>query len=177
MKNLIFRNKIREWAIVKNITQSALRDLAEILNDRFPELLPQDPRTLLKTPRKVDIKVVEPGEYWHNGIIEPLKKILNTEAVTKITLNINIDGLPIFNSSKKEFWPILCNVHEINRAPFVIGLYYGEQKPKDLNSYLEDFINEIQVLLKDGLTIREKIITVAIRCFICDSPARAYIKG
>lgn len=176
-KNMILKDKIREWALVKNIPQSALKDLLTILNDRYPDTWPNDPRTILKTPREVHIEVVEPGLYWHNGITGPLERILASETLEQITLNINMDGLPIFNSSKKEFWPILCNIHELKEQPFVIGLYYGEQKPRNLNDYLKHFISDLNLLLKEHLTIGQKVIKVAVRCLICDSPARAYIKG
>ena len=37
-------NNLNEWAVVHNITQSALRDLLEILQKTIPTL-PRDPRT------------------------------------------------------------------------------------------------------------------------------------
>ncbi|KAL7290864.1 hypothetical protein TKK_0015596 [Trichogramma kaykai] len=40
-----------------------------------------------------------------------------------------------------------------------------------------EFIEELNVLLKSGITIGEKNIPVEIMCFICDLPARAFIKG
>lgn len=80
----------------------------------IPQILPTDPRTILATPRNVNIKEIEGGEYWHNGIANSVIKILNSwdEAPDEISLNINFDGSPIFKSSKHEFWPILCNIHE-----------------------------------------------------------------
>lgn len=177
-----FRENIRKWAIEKNIAHTALRDLSKIINEFIPNTLPSDPRTILGTPRQITLKITDGGEYWHNGIITPLQKILSCweEAPETISLNINMDGLPIFKSSKKEFWPILCNVFE-NPCfrPFVIGIYFGIGKPKNFNTYLEDFINEMEVLLRDGIYFQNsgRKFTIKIRCFICDSPARAYIKG
>ncbi|KAF0747284.1 Uncharacterized protein FWK35_00015285 [Aphis craccivora] len=46
--------------------------------------------------------------------------------------------------------------------PFVIGSYYGTKEPKDIEAYLEDFINEATHLTKNG--------------YICDAPARALVK-
>lgn len=183
-KNLTFRSKISQWAIRKNISHSALKDLMEIVNERIPGVLPIDPRTLLKTPKATIVKNIDGGEYWHQGLSEQLKKALLTlsKIPEYIQLNFNIDGLPIFKSTKKEFWPILCNIHEKPKIePFVIGIYYGSGKPKNLNEYLEDFVTEMETLLKNGLQIykndKEETIIIKIRSFICDSPARAYIKG
>lgn len=64
---------------------------------------------------------------------------------------------------------------------FFIGIYAGDGKPEDLDTFLGLFVTEMQQL-QEGLKItdksqREKIIHVKLRAFICDSPARAMIKG
>lgn len=183
-KKFDFRNNLREWAVSKNISQEALKDLLNVINQRYPGTVPVDPRTLLQTPRNIVIKEIEGGEYWYNGLTKPLTNILNVwlDLPDMINLNFNVDGLPIFKSSKKEFWPILCNIHErTDVRPLIVGIYYGSGKPKNLNQYLEDFVSEMKTLLENGIHMvkegEEKIVTVKIRCFICDSPARAFIKG
>lgn len=167
IKNLHFNEKLRARAIEKNITQTAMKDLLLILNDRFGTILPKDPRTLLQTPKNILIKKLDDGEYWHNGISEPLKCILRklSNLPNIIYLNFNIDGLPIHNSSRKEFWPILANIHQVDANPFVIGVYFGIGKPKSLKLYLEDFVNEAKCILQEGLQIEDKNISVKIRCF------------
>lgn len=180
--HLTFRKKIRTWAIENGIRHSALNKLSGIINEFKPGTLPSDARTILCTPVNVSLKNVEGGQYWHNGIAKPLKNILQNwmDIPDMISININVDGLPIFKSSTNEFWPILCNIFENPRIrPFVIGIYFGKGKPKILNEFLEDFVNEMKILLEEGLVVErlEKTIKIKIRCFICDSPARAYIKG
>lgn len=185
IKNNNFRNAVQKWAVKFNVTQVALSELSKIINVRIPNILPNDPRTLLSTPRHIDLKSIgDGGKYWHNGIIIPLKKILHcwtaNEMPEKISLNFNFDGLPIHKSSNKEFWPILCNIFEIpQQDPFIIGIYCGKGKPKDLNAFLNDFVEEMIQLLDNDLYLEqfEKTIKISIRCFICDSPARAFIKG
>lgn len=64
---------------------------------------------------------------------------------------------------------------------FFTGIYAGNAKPSDLDAYLGPFVNEMKQL-EEGLTITsntgtEKTVKVTIRAFICDSPARAMIKG
>ncbi|RVE41155.1 hypothetical protein evm_010229 [Chilo suppressalis] len=181
--DILFREQIRKWAIEKNIAQAALKDLSKIINSRFPNTLPNDPRTLLRTPRSISIVEIQlDGEYWHNGLTDSLQicleKWVNVPDI--INLNINFDGLPIYKSSKKEFWPILCNILEdLILEPFVIGIYCGIGKPKSLEKYLEKFVTEMKYLLDNGIYLSNcnKTVTIRIRCFVCDSPARAYIKG
>lgn len=180
--NLSFREKLRTWAIENKITHSALNKLTAIINEQIPGTLPTDARTILHTPSHIALKNVEGGQYWHNGITNPLIEILQNwlDVPEIISLNINVDGLPIFKSSSNEFWPILCNIFENpSIKPLVIGIYFGKGKPKKLNEFLEDFVNDMKKLLEDGLQIQpsNKNIKIKIRCFICDSPARAYIKG
>lgn len=134
------RNNIAEWALEFNISHTALKGLCGILNKRIPHVLPSDPRTLLLTNyKKIHITSVDTGHYWHNGLIDPLRKILENvpNVPHNISLNINIDGLPIYKSSKQQFWPILFNISELPHiSPLVIGIYGGQNKPSDLDGFL-----------------------------------------
>lgn len=184
------RNKIREWAITYSISHMALKDLLHIWNHySLPnKLLPSDPRTLLNTPRNIILDSVGiNGNYWHQGMELCLKKYLHSveDIPQTISININVDGLPIYKSSRKEFWPILFNIYELPARikPMVIGIYYGYGKPSDVNKFLQPFVTETMSILQNGVTlnylrgIREKTIFIKIRSFICDSPARAFVKG
>ena len=184
-QNLRVRSKLKTWATSFQINQMALKELISIWNERLPNLLPQDPRTLLKTPRIISIETIdENGHYWHQGLELCLKNYLQSvpNIPSTISLNINVDGLPIYKSSKQEFWPIISNIHELpNVKPMVIGIYSGYGKPGDVNNFLRRFVEEIKQVLENGITIKKPTheckVKVCIRCFICDSPARAFIKG
>lgn len=84
----------------------------------------------------------------------------------------------VYNSSKVEFWPILCNIAEIPQVPpMVVGIFCGTSKASNLEAFLTPFIDETKDVMQTGLWINSHKLTVRIRCFICDSPARAYVKG
>lgn len=71
-----------------------------------------DYRTLLQTPKTVQIMDVGGGKYWYNGIERNLRLIFSKlEKNISIALNFNMDGLPIFKSSQRVFWPILSTIH------------------------------------------------------------------
>lgn len=185
LNKMDIRGDIRDWAVKFNISHMALSDLLKILHNVLPHKMPLDARTLLKT-NKVEICITEigTGHYWHNGLLSQLQKTLQKfhEVPNKISLNFNIDGLPIHKSSNHQLWPILCNITEIkNVSPIVVGIYEGKSKPSELNLYLNPFVKEMKQignsLTITTLTGEQKTIEVTIRAFICDSPARALIKG
>lgn len=89
----------------------------------------------------------------------------------------NIDGLPLFNSSNLQFWPILGLVKNFKSNPFAIGIFCGRSKPQPLELFLEDFIDELLYLLQEGIEINTfKRYYIGIHSFVCDAPARAFIK-
>lgn len=180
--NEVFRGKLRQWAVDHRINRMALKDLLKIINNRFEkgeQFLPEDPRTLLQTPQSINIMPISGGEYWHQGLANCLKKIFRAinEPLT-ISLNFNIDGLPLYNSSKVEFWPVLFNVADMPEVPpMIIGIFCGKSKTSDVESFLTPFVDEINEILRNGIWINSQKVTIRIRCFVCDSPARAYVKG
>lgn len=104
--------KIRTWSITYNITQRALSELLKILPTFGVSWLPSDARTVLRTPQNIELVESANGKLWYNGIRNNVQKIFEgiNEDLT-VDLNFNIDGIPLYNSSKKEFWPILANIH------------------------------------------------------------------
>lgn len=181
-ENQKFRTNIRKWAISHNITHLALRDLLKIMKKRFDKnsvILPDDPRTLLQTTQTVLISKVSGGEYWHNGLGKCLKKLFATLTDSKtISLNVNIDGLLLYNSSKGEFWPILANIHVFPQiAPMPLGIFCGKTKVYELDPFLTPFVEELREIMATGVDINSHKLSVQLRCFVCDSPARAMIKG
>lgn len=180
-RNLI--DELRKWTAVYNVSQTVLKALVKIFNSRFDQNLPADPRTIMKTPRSVELIPVgngaNAGLYWHQGLEFCLRNCFKdlTKNIS-ISLNINIDGLPIYKSSFKNFWPVLFNIQEYPCiSPMAIGIFYGDSKPENIHDYLTPFVEEILPILKHGIRLNGHQILVCIRCFICDSPARAFIKG
>lgn len=61
--------------------------------------------------------------------------------------------------------------------PFIVCIWYGEGKPKPANDFLLPFVNELEDIIENGVTINNNIIKIKIRCFLCDTPARSLMKG
>lgn len=178
-----FINGVRKWAIENNISHSAVKQLCGFYNECYDKhvlkKLPRDPRMLLFTPtKKLEFLEVSNGLYWHNGFVNSLQSYFrNLDTNKTISCNFNIDGIPLYKSSKAQFWPILFTIHEIkNFIPMVIGVYSGSNKP-DAKLFLKSFVDELLPLLQNGLIINGYKVIIKIRCFICDAPARSMIKG
>lgn len=174
-------NALHAWVAEHNIAEHNISSLMAILRHAYKdEKLPKDPRTVMKTPRHIETTKLNDGsEYWHQGLEKCLRLHFEGMTVDKtISLNMNIDGLPLFNSATKCFWPILANVYECpDLPPMAVGIFYGEKKPENAEIYFRPFVEECKNVLQNGLLINGRQLTVNIRCFICDSPARAFVKG
>lgn len=130
-RNLIFSQDLANWSLKHAIRRDAIDELLGILNEVNPEMkLPKHARTILKTPiEKQDIAEDGfGGQYWHYGLEKGLVTCLqNMDYSPIVQLNVNIDGLPLFESSKMEFWPILFNIHgKSNVPPIVVGIFAGK---------------------------------------------------
>ncbi|XP_076313124.1 uncharacterized protein LOC143226245 [Tachypleus tridentatus] len=172
-------DEIGSWAAKHKITHRAPGDLLHILCKKYPSL-PKDPRTLLKTSTSITVKPIAGGLYHHFGISKGINQMLYPESipgVKKLLLQINIDGLPLFKSSKLQFWPILGMLdHKGLKQPFLIGLFAGNSKPQNLDEYMKDFVEEMKYLERVGLNFGDRHFQIWISAIICDAPARAMVK-
>jgi hypothetical protein len=179
-ENVTVDLELAQWAVQHKIPHCAVSDLLTILRKYEPfNSLPKDSRTLLNTPKSTAVRNVTPGVYTHFGFEEGLVRILNGLQLVpnELSVQINIDGLPISKSSSAQFWPILGSVAEVKSSVFTIGLYFGDKKPEKVAEFLEEFVSEGIVLLGNGLKYKNKRIRVKVNSFICDAPARAYVKS
>lgn len=142
------------------------------------DFLPSDARTLLHTPRAIQIKKMGNGEYCYNGVESSLRVALKeVNKPSKLSLKINIDGMSPYKNSTKELWPILFSVKEMKCIdPLYAAIYFGDGKPP-LIPFLTPFVEELKSLINKGFKINGNLIEITIDCFICDTPARAFIKG
>ena len=163
---------------------NGILNILRLFSTKYPQVFrpfPKDIRTVMKAPTYSKAKVVEPGTYIHTGVEACIDRIFTTNPhlpiPEQLILDFNIDGLPIAKSSSSSVWPIQCRIYNIPTCkPFVVGIYHGMSKPKNMHEYLHDFVDEMKRLVDEGIIINDKSLLVKIRAFICDAPARASIK-
>ena len=170
--------RIAQWAINNSCTRSTINEILEIFRS-LGHRVPKDARTVLKTPRSVPVTESCDGQYVYFGIESGVSKVLVQNptyraANTTIELKVNIDGIPLYKSSPAQFWPILVSIDTFE--PFLVALYYGKKKPSSLNEYLKDFIEEYRILQENGIVLGTHTFNVKLKAFICDAPARAFLK-
>lgn len=166
------------------VTQSALTQLLKGLGEVIPGL-PSDARTLMHTPRQVNVENKCGGEFVYFGLKEQLEKFLSAVSecsdfknlkISVLSLRFNIDGLPIFKSSSLQLWSFLVSIKEFPHCPpFPIALFLGHSKPT-VTDFLNQFVVEINALQENGMSLRNDVIAIKIDLFICDAPARSLIK-
>jgi len=187
---------IREWAIDNQITHVAINGILQIIKLKYDSTLPADARTLLRTPidQCKNIKKICGGEYYHFGLISSLDYLLNKIRTENESLYINIlqegnlfmkinsDGIPLHRSTNRQFWPLLVEFNYgtfsnslLSNSVMVVGIFYGNSKPNNLNDYLKDLIEELQIL-SSGYTFKGHVLKVNLSFFVCDAPARQFLK-
>ena len=173
-------DSLAKWSVDFKISVSAVGSLLSILRPYHNDL-PKDSRTLLGTQRTYDIQTITGGEYYHFGIEFGILEHFKRNGLhfdSKIELQCNIDGLPLFKSSSMQLWPILCCIdHVLIKDPFVVGIFCGNSKPKCLEEYLFKFVEEADELQKRGIYINGVHYVVGFSNFVCDAPARAFVKN
>jgi hypothetical protein len=128
--------------------------------------------------RKVAVKKLDNGTYAHLGLLSGIKQFKKTSELLdgEILIDINVDGFPIYRSTSTECWPIMARCIQFGICrPFPVGIFYGEGKPKPLDEYLSEFLQEVKVLKKDGASLFGGKCNLRFR-FICDAPVRAWKK-
>ena len=161
-----------------HLSRDNLSSLLSLLRRHNNPELPADAHTLLSTPRTVDIKFIAGGEYAFLGIAAGLERLgfmfpMLIHGVKGISLQCNIDGLPLFESSSVQLWPILC---KYETHPFIVAVWSGESKPSSVQQFLSDFLQEYSMLTNNGVVVSGQKMTFTLETFICDAPARAFLK-
>lgn len=173
---------LRDWAIINSITVSATRSLLLILR-KYGLNVPLSRNSLFKCKKK-ELKTTQigTGEYLHIGIEKNIKtfnyNFLGEDDV--IEIDINVDGVPLFKSSRTCLWPILgAFVNQPYIDPFLIGVFCGKGHPESVDIYLKQYIEEANALQCNGIKVTHKQILkpFSIRAYTTDVPAKSYITG
>ncbi|KAA3677241.1 uncharacterized protein DEA37_0000539 [Paragonimus westermani] len=169
-----------EVAFEANLSLRATNIMLRKFKELLPEL-PMDARTLLGTPRVCMKKTIDGGEYVHFGVKESIEQALRGRwdgQLTCVHMQLHIDGVTLFKSSRRQLWPILARLTIPKTPVFVIGIFCGEGKPGNVCEYLADLVGDLKTVLSDGVTLTAYSVhvKVVLNCIIGDAPARAFFR-
>jgi hypothetical protein len=179
----VFTVKMAKWFNEFKLSYKAGSEVLKLFKECFELEIPSDIRTVLGTPRyQIGEIPMSHGNYYHFGIQEMLQKF-NLDFLfvdEKIVLDFGIDGVPLYDSSRMELWPIIARFVDKKNAPvFLVGAWCGASKPKDSNEFLAPLANEINDLKMNGVLVTRQNLSkkLEIRAFVCDTVARSALKG
>ena len=123
------KSSLRFWAIAFRVSLAALTALLLILRCFTHADFPLDGRNLLDTPKHNLIFEIGRGQYYHFELRKALQGILRDhkrrgKQTEHVKLLVNIDGLPIFKSTGKGLWLILCS--DINGKKYILSELFWE---------------------------------------------------
>jgi hypothetical protein len=179
-----FTETLKIWANTEQtLSNDCLSRLLSKLNKKFPAI-PKTAKALKQITTDIDINPLgDHGEYVHfTNWVQSCSLVadsINCVNLEKLTLAINIDGIPLYNNSKLySAYPILVKFLEADKI-ICAGLYCTNTTDKLLPSpdiFLNSFINDLLVLQHDGLDTKFGNLSIEIGPFICDAPMRSYLK-
>ena len=174
------RENLATFVTKHTLSVLATRDLLRIFRQAGVRDLPRDRRSLLRTPRSIDdVRDACGGKFKYLGLENGIRQFLTARpAVARdrdiLQITVNVDGLPLHKSTNVQFWPIVCTLD--TREAFIVALYQGDKKPNDVNEFLREFLQEFELLHANGLEFNGKHFAITLKCWVCDAPARSFLK-
>ncbi|XP_024889701.1 uncharacterized protein LOC112466052 [Temnothorax curvispinosus] len=133
------------------------------------------------TQESRDISDISDGELYRELIMD---------YPTSLTCNINTDGAPLFHKSKRSFWPLQLIFNDLPptmRFKYVltVGIMIVEHEPTPqlMNTYITEFIKQINQLREDGVDLGITVdnvrtsYTPTVLCCSMDSVARPVVQN
>lgn len=179
---LTSKHRLLVWAAKHSIRRRPCNELLAIIRDFDPleqRGLPKDFRTLYANYLQPVTSTLSNGSelaYFgiesmlnHDGVLNRIRGKLSPSE--PVSMALHIDGLPLFKSSRTEFWPILGKVFD---EIFIIAIHCGVGKPVSSSEYLAPVVNEIESLQQNGITIAGTEYVFWLSMFIADAPAKSF---
>ena len=176
------QDRLVNWVNDFQVKHNAVDSLLKLLKQSGHSELPSTARSLLSTAR-VNTQIKSGMQYLHFPLADVLlRNFLSYPRSTRqnvdfLEISLNIDGIPLFKSSRSSLWPVLCGIMNMNPVKiFPVTITYGESKPQNLD-FLHDIVKDLNLIMTHGLKDGDKVIKIVLRCIVCDAPAKALVKA
>lgn len=169
-----------KWATANDIRRKAARnEILEVMRNFEQQelrILFKDFQTLFGDYIKASIKDLGNDESFcylgisfilnHPGVYKPVLRQLDAIKSCVVDMILNVDGLPVFRSSRYEFWPLLGKVAV---TVFLIGFYFGPGKPTESNNLLYNIVDEMIMLESHGIRINGRSFAFRLKHISADA--------
>lgn len=130
---------------------------------------------------------IHDGKLYKNNINCAKSNSKRTSLI--LSYNLSTDGAPLFNSSKRSFWPLQISINELppklrytNLILAALCILKSEPTPKLMNLFMTHFVQQANKLSTKGLTVidaegRKFRITLIPICAPVDTVARPIIQN
>lgn len=180
------RDDLAKVYVKRKVNHVTIKDINAVLIKHGLKV-PRSGRAHVKTPRTTRY-ANRKRNMVHFGLEKGILSRINAgmkdcddsldDEIRKLELEFSIDGVPIDNSTTKTFWVISGRVRNCkDDAPFLVTVFEGLSKPKSARKFLKPFIEEVLSLEETGIVSNSVTWSINIVCFICDAPARSFVKG
>lgn len=182
-----FADKLRDLVIkhIRRTSNEFITDLLHLLRESGNSELPKCAKTFLKTSKcGIDYRIEamsahngKEGSYCYLGIKNQLERYISPELYPskKIPIYCNVDGIQLYEDNQRNecMWPILVKIlaKKYGAKTFLVALFYGKSKPDSPKEFMQDFIDELNTLIRDGVCIQGTHYIFKFKGFICDIPA------
>lgn len=113
--NTVVKTKLQSWVLHYKVPHNRINCIQKIM--RLELNVPTYVCTLMKTTKMYTIVSIgsDDGSYIHSRFEKMILPVLNKFKkylyfTVRLKLGINVDGLPIFKSFKRQVWPILVSI-------------------------------------------------------------------
>ncbi|KAI8127264.1 hypothetical protein CVS40_2926 [Lucilia cuprina] len=174
-EKIILRQKLKKWIIKTKPTRSCAEELLAILSEEGMDV-PLSVEGLLRAKTKIVVRSVPPGSFHYLGIENELKKVEDIlQNYATVELDVNVDGIPLFKSSRTQLWPILIKVVNVKEKimPMPVGIFVGPGKPHCSQTFLKTLLRKL-MFLNGSLKYSGKTIALQFRNLCCDTPAKSF---
>ena len=177
-----FKKGLAQWVLRFRVKHDATDDLLKLLRQHGFSILPKAARTLVDTPATLTLTETFGMQAHEFGFKKIFLKVLHlwygkcsNACPAELELSLNVDGLPLFNSSNACFCVVSCLVSCLNLV-FPVLICYGSKKPSNFN-FFDCVVNELHDLILNGLKWNDLTILCRLKSVVCDAPARALVKS
>lgn len=166
-KIAVLRLRLSQIFLKYAVSKTMVADILSCLREFGIDLPKTKAGLIQKKKDSAKSRVMTPGNFMYYGIAPQLARF-NFKSLSSpeiLECDFNIDGLPLYKSSKKCVWPIMGSVvGQRNIPPFVVAIYEGPSHSNSSDEFFKDFAAELDDLQRNGVRVGRELVLTKFHC-------------